>query len=794
MIRKNNSVPETASAFDVTLDIPAPIISALEDAELDEMFGGPSVSAVPQPNANGEFATPADGAKFMASFGIPQIPLRGKDPSVNGKGWQDKGSTDFVQIDRWAKQYPGCNFGSIAKAVIGGFYALETDSPAPHAEFQKETGGRFDAKLLTKSGEGRAHWWLRHTSESIALGNIGQLGGDGFSLRLHNEQCVSPGSIHPERKTQYANILNGAPEPASDKLIAWLKSKKKNAKIEEPKRDENGKIPFGMIHNFLLTELGRLRGRGYSIEGAEAALLAFSEEQCEVHDPDHIHQMVMSTGNWKTGNPMEGVVLSGGKLAGSNPASTQSESVTEGFDEKKSKYVRAITIEEYTKMVDITRLYHPLDEGSKKIVIPPFDPFVMTGLAKDMTELLVRGTTLLPQFVYGIAKTVITARMAGNVILEGVSAEPTRYFTTIGETGTGKGEAWRRMLQILHPEGVIDANACGIKIINSTDSGAGLKDFFFDFPENNPVLCYIDEIASLGNKSTEKKQPEILDTIIELADSTTFSRVLASRKGQSQTRTKTGAHLVIVSCGQDGKVYGQAFGSREKQGIFDRLTPEYGEPVEAGDMPIIEPLEAYEMLQRFNSLPYKAVVGQEAIGADFDSGKIKTAPKFMKQRMTMRPDAKEVLHTFWKEQPKPVRDKARFRKNLMLDAYVNAFMNIRLAVETEDMTRAINTFLRELAIRSVHFNTPIGDRVSYYSALIKEITVDMIEKLVRGEHPKIVAQTKRDYLTKTNAYRNNEEHIFYRAWISHEKDYLIPIKVPSSNGRFYEKYLPAPCD
>ena len=186
-----------------------------------------AVRVVPQPDANGEFATPAEGAKFMASFDILQTPLNGKKPFL--KDWQNTGSTDFAQIDAWYAQYK-CNFGSIAKAEVGGFYAVETDSPVPHAEYQKETGERFSAKLMNKSGEGRAHWWFRHTKESIALGNIGQVGGDEFSLCLNNEQCVCPGSIHPVRKTQYANMVNGAPQSASHRLIAWLSSKKKQVK------------------------------------------------------------------------------------------------------------------------------------------------------------------------------------------------------------------------------------------------------------------------------------------------------------------------------------------------------------------------------------------------------------------------------------------------------------------------------------------------------------------------------------------------------------------------------------
>ena len=101
-----------------TSEIFQPVIAA-------KSFQNP-LANVPQPDANGEFACPADGAKFMASFGIPQIPLHGKKPFMDG--WQDQGSTDFDQIDLWAKQNPACNFGSVAKLSVGKPFAFEADS------------------------------------------------------------------------------------------------------------------------------------------------------------------------------------------------------------------------------------------------------------------------------------------------------------------------------------------------------------------------------------------------------------------------------------------------------------------------------------------------------------------------------------------------------------------------------------------------------------------------------------------------------------------------------------------
>ena len=313
------------SVVDAVLDPPSAPEMVEDEISFFDLPDEPIVATrvVPQPDANGEFATPADGAKFMASFKIPQIPLRGKDPSIGGKGWQHKGTIDFDEIDRLAKTHPGCNFGSVAKAEAGGFYILETDSVKPKQQFTKDTGlPTFGAKLLIKSGPGRAHWYFAHTKESIALENIGQNNPEGFSLRLNNEQCVSPGSIHPERKTQYAVQFNGAPEPASLQLVEWLHAQKIAANIASKKgeaRNDVGKIPLGMIHNFLLEEMGHLRGRGYTMEATEDALLAYSEQNCEVHDPAHIHQMVVSTEKWGDVNPLSKAVFVGGQLSGTSP-------------------------------------------------------------------------------------------------------------------------------------------------------------------------------------------------------------------------------------------------------------------------------------------------------------------------------------------------------------------------------------------------------------------------------------------------------------------------------------------
>ena len=275
---------------------------------------------VSKPNAEGKFATPADGAKWMASLGIPQVPLSaptdrrrgspGKNPAINGKNWHQKATTDFAQIDAWAKQFPKCNFGSLAQARIGGFYVLETDSGELSQKIEEDTGRAFEAQLLIESSApDRHHRWYRHSAESLAeLRNVGQAGATGWSLRCDNGQCVSPGSIHASGK-QYRIVVKGAPTPQPPDEIRWLLAQKNQSTPRAPKPNgERQLIPPGGHHAALLRELGSLFNRGYSKHSAQQALLLWAHECLE--NPGHgepievhVRKMVESTADWDRGNP-----------------------------------------------------------------------------------------------------------------------------------------------------------------------------------------------------------------------------------------------------------------------------------------------------------------------------------------------------------------------------------------------------------------------------------------------------------------------------------------------------------
>jgi hypothetical protein len=431
-------------------------------------------------------------------------------------------------------------------------------------------------------------------------------------------------------------------------------------------------------------------------------------------------------------------------------------------------------------------------DGKKEDLIPPFDPSIMANsLYGEFVEVATRGTNLVPQFVYSIAKNIVATKLSGNMKFETVDAEPRQYLTNIGSTGTGKGEAWRRTFAILTARKSTDYSTtgdnlfdeadssaqvgminrvCGIKVIDSFDSSAGLKDAFFAAPESAPILCYIDEVIGFGNKGKDTKNPDILDVFVELADSTTISRVVAKRGGEGGTKTKTDARLSAVICAQDGDSIAKAFSTRAKMGLYDRLIPEFAQPVDdPGNLPAVDLEGAIALFVKISLLKCSGT-------------------------MTITSDANDFINTYWSNLLPQVRKKARLKKNLSLDAYLVAFGRGSMVVEVSDVEIAIKTFMRQIIIRHAFFNVDASDRIGYYLQKIKGITENMKQREDAGEAQTKIALARRDYERLTHAHRDNETHIFERAWRVHQPHWLKEVTVIKANGQRYVKYLPMPED
>jgi AAA domain/Bifunctional DNA primase/polymerase, N-terminal/Primase C terminal 1 (PriCT-1) len=222
---------------------------------------------VAQPNQDGEFESPADGAIWMAIVhGKRQTPLQGKAAFL--PNWQETATTDSAQIRKYAEEHPGCNFGSIADD--GEIF--EVDSP----EVRKRFAGSFSSTLTISSSEGKWHgYYLPADVEHI--GQNGTKQGD-FSLRKHNAYCVSPGSVHPGTKRQYRVTGNHPMTLPSSQEIAFWNSEKKNQKT--PVVSLDAPIPDGQRNSTITSILGKARQQNGLEYDALLALARQHNQRC----------------------------------------------------------------------------------------------------------------------------------------------------------------------------------------------------------------------------------------------------------------------------------------------------------------------------------------------------------------------------------------------------------------------------------------------------------------------------------------------------------------------------------
>lgn len=411
--------------------------------------------------------------------------------------------------------------------------------------------------------------------------------------------------------------------------------------------------------------------------------------------------------------------------------------------------------------------------------IPAFDPSVMTGsVYEKFVNLVTAGTTLQPQYAYQMARLLVSMLIVGRVKFENLAdVPPLRHLVFLGETGSGKGATFVRSFDIMtrHQTGKSFTDLQGV------DSGAGIKDNFFENPRL-PALLYIDEAATLGHKSSDKRNPDILDVMGEMAGTTRISRVLSTRggtvKGRTAAKTMDNAYLFWVICAPNGMEFMSATCGRKVGGFNDRNIPVFGVPVKPGKLPDI-PSEAIAELW---AELYKI---QAMVGTPKEPGTARLAP-----------EAEVLLDAFWESQPTPVFTKVRYKQNLLVDAFLNAIGRGRMTVLPEDAENAIKDARRELATRATCFVEEASDRVGFYYSKLKSLTAGM-EKEIRVATAgtdvwEEIAKSESDFEHDTRATANNEPEAFARAWKHWAPRHLeaFPPR-KTKNGMVVIRYVPA---
>jgi len=253
------------------------------------VFAQPTVAEpkieIPQPNPNGEFQSPADGAIWMAAtYGIPQTPLNGPywehiEEDKRGKvpflpSWPETASTDPEQIRVWASKHPGCNFGSVFN---GHAFAFEADSTAVRERFKSANPGKdFTSELIIVSRQGGHRYYLNDGSvQNISQSN---LHGD-FSVRASGEQCVSPGSVHQKTGQQYRVAKAGAlTAPTPEEVSFWNSERvEKKSSVEVA---QQAQIPSGQRNSALASTAGKLLDTGMAPERVKQEISEINEQRC----------------------------------------------------------------------------------------------------------------------------------------------------------------------------------------------------------------------------------------------------------------------------------------------------------------------------------------------------------------------------------------------------------------------------------------------------------------------------------------------------------------------------------
>jgi hypothetical protein len=674
---------------------------------------GPALDAVPEPHVDTGLLSYAKAA-IEKGFHIFPLIERGKKPPKGSHGFQDsKAPSDPQVLEPW-RQNPNLNIGIDLGA--SGRTVLDFDKLESIPDW-------INAIRTFKVGTSRGvhvHFSGSHSSTGLFIDGVKV--GDLQSIGTY---VLAAGSIHPSGLV-YTVIDDSPIIPLPDvSTLVKHESERVNASIDGPP------IPRGSHDRELFRSACLLRNAGMGYDEIKDQLIQICEKRCVDHGTDYVdmcEKKAAQAVKYPVGTASPKVVFGGGT---GQRAKDQAEPIQDDDD------------------------------------IPEFDESVITGIYRDIVTLAVRGTTIPPQFALLNAKVYFGALLAGKTTFEGLDSDSSYYGTAIGETGTSKGESWRRTFEaILHPE-FLNLNQ-SLKVIYSADSGAGLKDCFFEPPREVPVVCYVDEVTTLGHKGGEKKNPEIIDTIVELADSHQVSRVLAKKGKLGGSKTHDNARLSLYICGQDGPAFMSAFAGRTKIGLFDRFYPEFSGPIEAGDLPEINQSDVLSLHAKITALNFNC------------------------KKMTMSDSTRLDLGIFWSAQPVEIRRKIRFRKYLILDMYMAAFGRGVTVAEPEDLAVAIKMFTRQIVIRKVHFTGEVPDRVGFYLGHLKKWMEWMQKRLIKGTPIEEVAMSKRDFQTLSHAFRDNETHIFDQAWRGFHMDWLRKVSIIAANGQQYDKFVPVP--
>jgi hypothetical protein len=217
---------------------------------------------------------------------------RGKVPLI--KNWQNRASADLAQLEKWAVEFPGCNWGA-ATGHRSGIFVLDVDGEQGELTLKglKQQGHELPDTLSVATGSGR-HLYFRCPQGQEIRNSVSQI-GTRLDIRGERGQVVVPPSIH-RSGVHYSYADPNVPIAESPQ---WLLDK-----VAGPRRASTS-VLYQHYRNDGLTRLaGAMRRKGASREELERRLLAENTRRCkEPLDEKDVLKIAASVARYPTGGP-----------------------------------------------------------------------------------------------------------------------------------------------------------------------------------------------------------------------------------------------------------------------------------------------------------------------------------------------------------------------------------------------------------------------------------------------------------------------------------------------------------
>lgn len=165
-------------------------------------------------------------AKAAAARGLRVVPLKGKAPFL--AGWKSLASSDDAQLASWAKEYPDSNVGAVA---CGEYWMLDVDDME---WFLDRCPKSFPKTLVVKTGSGKYHFYFKGALPSGFRAVLNpawnkaktkaEQPGVAEKLLEFPDQCVAPGSVHPDTGKAYEVFSDSPIADCPKDWLDWLRS------------------------------------------------------------------------------------------------------------------------------------------------------------------------------------------------------------------------------------------------------------------------------------------------------------------------------------------------------------------------------------------------------------------------------------------------------------------------------------------------------------------------------------------------------------------------------------------